>query len=275
MYQILSKRRLAENVTEYVIHAPMVPPHAAPGQFVIVRIGENGERVPFTIVDTDRDKGTVTLLVQEVGYTTKKMALIPAGGALQDVVGPLGSATRLEGKKICLVAGGIGAAVVYPQAKALFAQGRAADVIVGARNTGLLMYADELSKVCRGLFIITDDGSSGRKGFVTDVLTEKLNDGAGYDEVFAVGPMPMMRAVCRVTENKVKTVVSMNCIMVDGTGMCGGCRLTVGGGTVYACVDGPEFDGHAVDWDAAIARLSLYKEQERAHLCRLTGEVRE
>lgn len=273
MYRILKKNKLAENVTEYVIDAPDVARHAHPGQFIILRVDENGERVPFTICDYDAQAGTVTILVQEVGYSTLKLAQVPQGDCIADFVGPLGNPTDLsEYKNILLIGGGIGAAVIYPQAKALHKKGQASDVIVGARNVSLLMYVDEFRAAAKNLHLITDDGSSGVKGFVTDEL-RRLAAEKTYDCVFAVGPMPMMRAVCNVTrELGIKTVVSMNSIMVDGTGMCGGCRLTCGGVTKYACVDGPEFDGHSIDWDEAINRSKTYKAQEAAHRCRLTGE---
>ena len=275
MNKIVKKTRLAENVTEYVIEAPEVAKHAHPGQFVILRVDEEGERVPFTICDYDAAAGTVTVLVQEVGYTTLKLATVPEGGYLADFVGPLGNPTDLsEYKNILLVGGGIGSAVIYPQAKALHAKGQASDVIVGARNVSLLMYEKEFKAAARNLYLITDDGSSGKKGFVTDEL-KRLAATNTYDCVFAVGPMPMMRAVCNLTkELGIKTVVSMNSVMVDGTGMCGCCRLTCGGVTKYACVDGPEFDGHLIDWDEAINRGKTYREQEAAHKCRLTGQIK-
>ncbi|MDR0425993.1 MAG: sulfide/dihydroorotate dehydrogenase-like FAD/NAD-binding protein [Clostridiales bacterium] len=280
MNRIVKKRVLAPNVNEYVIDAPLVVKNARPGQFVILRVDEEGERIPFTICDMDKAAGTVTLLVQEVGYSTAKLAKLVVGDGVADFVGPLGKPTDLSAhKNIVLVGGGIGTAVIYPQAKALFEAGRPAAVILGARNRELLMYTDEFKRAAKSLYIATDDGSAGQKGFVTDLLKELLEADRqraknGIDCVMAVGPMPMMRAVANLTkEYGVHTVVSMNPIMVDGTGMCGGCRLSVGGKTVYACVDGPEFDAHEVDWADAIARLSLYKETEQAHRCRLTDET--
>ncbi len=275
MNKIIKKTRLAENVTEYVVSAPDVARHAHPGQFIILRVDEDGERVPFTICDYDAIAGTVTILVQEVGYSTIKLSQIPEGGFIADFVGPLGNPTDLsEFKNILLIGGGIGAAVIYPQAKALRAKGMPSDVIVGARTASLLMYEKEFKAAAENLYLITDDGTSGVKGFVTDEL-KRLAAVNNYDCVFAVGPMPMMRAVCALTaELNIKTVVSMNSIMVDGTGMCGGCRLTCGGKTKYACVDGPEFDGHLIDWDEAINRSKVYREQEKEHRCRLTGEVK-
>ncbi len=273
MNKILKKRTLAPKVNEYVIDAPLVAKHARPGQFIILRVDEEGERIPFTICDMDKEKGTVTILVQEVGYSTAKLASVPEGGYISDFVGPLGKATDIsEYKNIVLVGGGIGSAVIYPQAKYLASIGNKAEVIVGAREKNLIMYEDEFRQSAKELFITTDDGSYGEKGFVTDILKRGLDEGK-YDCVMAVGPMPMMRAVSLLTKQYgVKTVVSMNPIMVDGTGMCGGCRLTVAGKTKYACVDGPEFDGHEIDWETAMSRLRAYKEQEKEHICRLTGE---
>ncbi len=273
MNKILAKRRLAPNVTEYIVDAPRVAKHANAGQFIILRVDKDGERVPFTICDFDREKGTVTILVQEVGYSTIKLNSLNVGDYICDFAGPLGNPTDLsEYKNIVLVGGGIGTAVIYPQAKNLKKQGKPADVIVGARNKELIMYEKEFRESARELFLTTDDGSYIRKGFVTDVLKE-LIPVKKYDCVFAVGPMPMMRAVSELTrEMNIPTIISMNSIMVDGTGMCGGCRITVGGETKYACVHGPEFDGHAVDWAEAINRSKVFKKQEQEHLCRLTGE---
>ena len=272
-FEIVSKRQLAGNVHEYEIYAPLAVRHCLAGQFIILRTDEDGERVPFTICDYSREKGTVKILVQEVGYTTLKLAQMQVGDALADFVGPLGNATDLsEYKNICLVGGGIGTAVIYPQAKQLFKEGKAVDVIIGARNKSLLMYTDEFAKTCDNLYLVTDDGSNGNKGFVTDMLKKLVEDGKKYDCVFAVGPLPMMRAVCNLTRDmNIKTVVSMNSLMVDGTGMCGCCRLTVDGEIKYACIDGPEFDGHSVDFDEAIARGRTYREQEQAHICNLRG----
>lgn len=273
MNKIIKKRKLASNVCEYVIDAPRVAKKSKPGMFIILRVDEDGERIPFTICDYDANAGTVTILVQEVGYSTAKLAKIEEGGYINDFVGPLGKPTDLsEFSRICLVGGGIGTAVIYPQAKYLNQIGKPADVIVGARNKSLIMYENEFNASAKELFLTTDDGSYIRKGFVTDVLKENLDKGL-YDCVMAVGPMPMMRAVCNLTkEYGVKTVVSMNPVMVDGTGMCGGCRIKVGGQIKYACVDGPEFDGHEVDWAEAMNRLGAYKEKEKETLCRLTGE---
>ena len=270
-YTIISKKTLAERVNEYVIYAPAVAKHCLAGQFIILRVDEDGERVPFTICDYSREQGTVSILVQEVGYTTMRLAMLNEGDRLCDFVGPLGNPTDLSAyKRILLVGGGIGTAVIFPQAKQLFAEGKPADVVVGARNVSLVMYEEQFKKNCAAFYLITDDGSSGKKGFVTDVARELFEKGERYDAVFAVGPLGMMRVVCKLTaEYGIPTIVSMNSLMVDGTGMCGCCRLTVGGEVKYACIDGPEFDGHKVDFDEAISRSRMYKEIEDEHTCRL------
>ncbi len=274
MYKIIEKRQLAENVNEYVIESPEISRHCLAGQFVILRVDENGERVPFTICDYSRENKTISILVQTLGFTTAKLAKTNAGDCLQDLVGPLGNATDLSNaKKVLLVGGGIGTAVIHPQAKQLYGAEKQVDAIIGARNVELVMYADEMKKTTDNLYVMTDDGSSGNKGFVTDKIKELVESGNKYDVVFAVGPLPMMRAVCNLTkEFGIHTIVSMNSLMVDGTGMCGGCRVTVGGERKYACVDGPEFDGHLVDFDEAMARSKFYREDEQKHLCRLKGE---
>lgn len=276
MYEILSKKQFSEKVNEYVIFAPDVAHRALAGQFVILRVNEDGERVPFTVCDYDREKGTITILVQTVGYSTMMLERLNEGDSLQDFVGPLGKPTDLsEYHDILLVGGGIGSAVVYPQAKQLWRENKTADVIVGARNESLIIYENDFKKFAKNLFVMTDDGSRGEKGFVTDKIKSLLDGGKSYDCIFAVGPLPMMKAVCALTKNYgVKTIVSMNTVMVDGTGMCGSCRLTVDGKVKYACVDGPEFDGHLVDFDEAINRAKFYKEQEKDHVCRLLGEVK-
>lgn len=273
MNKLIKIRKLAPNVKEYVIDAPLVAKHCKPGQFIILRVNEEGERVPFTIADYDREMGTVTILVQEVGYTTMLLSTLKEGDYISDFAGPLGNATDLESfQKVALIGGGIGTAVIYPQAKHLASIGKPADVIVGARTKELIMYEEEFRASADKLHIVTDDGSYGEQGFVTTKLKELLDSGVRFDAVFAVGPMPMMRAVANLTrEYGVHTIVSMNSVMVDGTGMCGGCRLTVGGETKYACVDGPEFDGHLVDFDEAMDRLGYYKEIETEHKCRLRG----
>lgn len=275
-YEIISKKQFSEKVNEYVVYAPYVAHRARAGQFIILRATEDGERVPFTVCDYDREKGTITILVQTVGYSTMILEKLSVGDTICDFVGPLGKPTDLSGfDKILLVGGGIGSAVIYPQAKQLMLENKAADVIVGARNESLVIYENDFKKFSNEFFVMTDDGSAGEKGFVTDKIKNLLDEGRKYDCIFAVGPLPMMKAVCALTKNYgVKTIVSMNTIMVDGTGMCGSCRLTVDGKVKYACVDGPEFDGHLVDFDEAINRSKFYKEQEKEHVCRLTGEIR-
>lgn len=275
-YEIISKKQFSEKVNEYVVYAPDVAHRVRAGQFIILRATEDGERVPFTVCDYDREKGTITILVQTVGYSTMILEKLSVGDTICDFVGPLGKPTDLSGfDKILLVGGGIGSAVIYPQAKQLMLENKAADVIVGARNESLVIYENDFKKFSNEFFVMTDDGSAGEKGFVTDKIKNILDEGRKYDCIFAVGPLPMMKAVCALTKNYgVKTIVSMNTIMVDGTGMCGSCRLTVDGKVKYACVDGPEFDGHLVDFDEAINRSKFYKEQEKEHVCRLTGEIR-
>lgn len=281
MFPIVKKRVLNETVTLMEIEAPLVARKALPGQFIIFRIDEEGERIPLTIAGYDREKGTVTIIFQKVGYTTMKLDTLNEGDALLDFVGPLGEPSHAEGvKRAAVIGGGLGVAIAYPQAKALHEAGCEVDLIVGFRNEHLIILKDELAAACTDLTIMTDDGSNGNKGFVTQALQAKLDAGKVYDEVIAIGPLPMMKAVCDLTKPKdIKTIVSMNPIMIDGTGMCGGCRVTVGGVTKFACVDGPDFDGHQVDWAEAISRSRMFRpEEQRAmeklHKCRLTGGVR-
>ena len=281
MFPIVKKRVLNETVTLMGIEAPLVARKALPGQFIIFRIDEEGERIPLTIAGYDREKGTVTIIFQKVGYTTMKLDTLNEGDALLDFVGPLGEPSHTEGvKRAAVIGGGLGVAIAYPQAKALHEAGCEVDLIVGFRNEHLIILKDELAAACTDLTIMTDDGSNGNKGFVTQALQAKLDAGKAYDEVIAIGPLPMMKAVCDLTKPKdIKTIVSMNPIMIDGTGMCGGCRVTVGGVTKFACVDGPDFDGHQVDWAEAISRSRMFRpEEQRAmeklHKCRLTGGVR-
>ena len=277
MYSITEKTVLNENVIRMTVHAPLVARKALPGQFIIFRIDENGERIPLTIAGYDRAAGTVTIIFQKVGYTTEKLALLNAGDSLLDFVGPLGEPSRTEGiKKAAVIGGGLGVAIAWPQAKALKEARADVDLIVGFRNTDLIILENELHEACSELTVMTDDGSNGNRGFVTQALEQKLKAGVKYDEVIAIGPLPMMKAVSELTRPYgIKTVVSMNPIMIDGTGMCGGCRLTVGGETKFACVDGPDFDGHLVDFDEAIARSRMFREEERIsrekHACRLIG----
>ena len=283
MFPIVKKRVLNETVTLMEIQAPLVARKAQPGQFIIFRIDEEGERVPLTIADYDREKGTVTIIFQKVGYTTEKLDTLQEGDALLDFVGPLGEPSHTEGvRRAAVIGGGLGVAIAYPQAKALHQAGAQVDLIGGFKTHGIVILEEEMAQACTDLHltIMTDDGSNGHKGFVTQALAEKLQAGTQYDMVVAIGPMPMMKAVCDLTRPYgIKTIVSMNPIMIDGTGMCGGCRITVGGETKFACVDGLDFDGHQVDWDEAMARSRMYRAEEaqareKAHVCRLTGGVR-
>ncbi len=280
MYPIVKKRVLNETVTLMEISAPLVARKALPGQFIIFRIDEEGERVPLTIAGYDREKGTVTIIFQKVGYTTEKLDTLEEGDALMDFVGPLGEPSRTEGiTRAAVIGGGLGVAIAYPQAKALHDAGAEVDLIVGFRNEHLIILEEELRNACTNLIIMTDDGSNGHKGFVTQALQEQLDQNRAYDTVIAIGPLPMMKAVSEMTRPLgIKTIVSMNPIMIDGTGMCGGCRLTVGGETKFACVDGPDFDGHLVDFDEAMARGRMFRPEEaearKKHICRLTGEAR-
>ena len=277
MYQILEKRRLNETTTLMRVHAPRVAKKAGPGQFIILRIDENGERIPLTIAGYDRESGSVTIIFQKVGKTTIHLDELNAGDSLLDFVGPLGRVSEygdVKGKRVAVIGGGLGIAIAYPQAVALTELGAEVDMIVGFRNIGLAILMDELQNASKNLIVMTDDGSNGKKGFVTDALREQLEAGAKYEHVVAIGPMPMMRAVCEMTRPYgIHTIVSMNPIMIDGTGMCGGCRLTVGGETKFACVDGPEFDGHLVDFDEAMKRSRMYSAEEKLskekHICRM------
>lgn len=265
MYRIVKKRVLNPTVSLMEIEAPAVARKAEPGQFIILRVDEEGERIPLTIADFDREKGTVTIIYQVVGATTEKLNHKEEGESLQDFVGPLGRATETEGlKRVAVVGGGVGTAIAYPVAKKLHDVGCHVDLIVGFRNKDLVILEDEFKAASTNLIIGTDDGSYGKKALVTDLLKEQIEAGAKYDRVIAIGPVIMMKFVCQLTKQyDIPTVVSMNPIMIDGTGMCGGCRLSVGGETKFACVDGPEFDGHKVDFDEAMARGAMYKDFER------------
>ena len=275
MYKIIKKRFLneAKNTIEMVVEAPLVAKKCLAGQFIIFRIDELGERVPLTIADYDRENGTVTIMFQPVGASTKMLAALDEGDYILDFAGPLGKPTVTEGiKRVAVVGGGVGCAIAYPVAKALHNAGAEVDMIAGFRNKDIVILEDEMKNACKNLYITTDDGSYGEKGFTINKLKALIESGVQYDEVFAIGPAPMMKFVCAVTEPfGIKTIVSLNPIMIDGTGMCGGCRVTVGGKTKFACVDGPEFNGHEVDWDELIKRNSFYKEEEANHTCRLTG----
>lgn len=265
MYKIVSKRVLNPTVILMDIAAPFIARKAEPGQFIILRVDEEGERIPLTIADFDREKGTVTIIFQIVGKTTQALGNLEVGQSLQDFVGPLGVASHVEGlKKVAVIGGGVGSAIAYPIAKKLYGLGAEVDVIVGFRNKDLVILEEEFKKASSRLWVMTDDGSYGEKGLVTAALEKLIKAGNTYDEVIAIGPLMMMKFVCELTKQyQVKTMVSMNPIMIDGTGMCGGCRLTVGGKTKFACVDGPDFDGHEVDFDEAISRASMYKDFER------------
>ena len=268
MNLIVEKRELAPLAHLFVVEAPMVSRKARPGQFIILRIDEKGERIPLTIADSDPEKGSITLVVQEIGKTTIQLARMKEGEYILDVVGPLGKPTHLDrfGTVVCM-GGGFGIAAIHPVARALKELENEVISIIGARKRELLIMEEEMRRVSSRLLIATDDGSYGRHGFVTDVLKDLLEEGVHIDYCIAIGPVPMMRAVCKITEPlKIKTIVSLNPIMVDGTGMCGACRVTVGGKTRFACVDGPDFDGHEVDFDELIKRQRIYIEAERASL---------
>ncbi len=265
MYRIVKKQVLNPTVTLMEIDAPFVAKKARAGQFIILRVDENGERIPLTIAGYDREKGTVTIIFQIVGATTEKLNHKKEGEYIQDFVGPLGTATHTEGlKKVCIVGGGVGCAIAMPVAKKLHEQGCEVHSIVGFRNKDLIILEDEFKEYSDKLTVMTDDGSYGRQGLVTLPLQEALENGEQYDEVIAIGPLIMMKFVAETTRPfGIKTTVSMNSIMIDGTGMCGGCRLTVGGVTKFACVDGPDFDGHRVDFDEAMLRGRMYGDFER------------
>ena len=273
MYQIVKKRQLNQDVVLMEVKAPYVAAKAQAGQFIIFRVDEQGERVPLTVADYDREAGTVTIIFQTVGNSTKELAELGEGDYIQDFVGPLGIASHFDGvKKACVIGGGVGCAIAYPQAKALFNMGVDVDLVAGFRNKDIVILEEEMKAVCNRFVLCTDDGSYGKKGFVTQALQELLEEGNRYDVVVAIGPIPMMKFVCEVTKPyDIKTMVSLNPIMIDGTGMCGGCRVTVGGEIKFACVDGPDFDGHQVDFDELMRRNSFYREQERSKECRLIG----
>ena len=265
MYKIVKKQPLNPTVTRMEIEAPLIAKKAKPGQFVILRVDENGERIPLTVAGYDREKGTVTIIFQIVGATTEKLNHLNEGECLHDFVGPLGVPTHVDGlRKVCVIGGGVGCAIALPIAEELHAMGAEVTSIIGFRNQDLVILEDEF-KACSDHFtLMTDDGSYGEKGNVTAPLKTLLENGERFDEVIAIGPLIMMKFVCLTTkEYDQKTVVSMNPIMVDGTGMCGGCRLTVGGKTKFACVDGPDFDGHEVDFDEAMSRSRSYTSFER------------
>lgn len=265
MYKIIDKRKLNETVTLMVIEAPFVARKAKAGQFIILRTDEHGERMPLTIADFDREKGTVTIIFQVVGNTTMKLDALEKGDEILDFAGPLGNPTELDGvKRACVIGGGVGCAIAYPTAKALREMGADVDVITGFRNKEIVILEDEFRAVADNLYITTDDGSYGEKGLVTQKLRRLVEDGKDYDFVMAIGPIAMMKFVCLTTkELGIRTTVSLNPIMIDGTGMCGGCRVRVGGEVKFACVDGPDFDGHEVDFDELMNRNSAYRPQEQ------------
>ena len=278
MYQILEAKELTTNIFWMVVEAPRVAKNCQPGQFIIVRMDEDGERIPLTICDYNREKGTVTIVFQTVGAETTRMSALKAGDSFHDFVGPLGRASELveedkaelTKKKILFVAGGVGTAPVYPQVKWLHENGVDADVIVGAKNHDLLILEDEMKAVAGKLYVTTDDGSYGRKGMVTQTIQDLVDEGNKYDLCVAIGPMIMMKFVCKLTkELGIPTIVSLNPIMVDGTGMCGACRVTVGDQVKFACVDGPEFDGHLVNFDEAMKRQQIYKTAEGRAMLKL------
>ncbi len=266
MYKILTKKILNPTVTLMEVDAPMIAKKAEPGQFIILRVDAEGERIPLTIADFDREKGTITIIFQIVGATTEKLNHLEQGEYIHDFVGPLGVPSHTEGlKKVAVVGGGVGCAIAFPIAKKLHHLGAEVHSIVGFRNKDLVILEDEFRAASDIMKLMTDDGSYGEKGLVTNALEELIKAGNQYDEVIAIGPLVMMKFVCKLTkEYGIKTVVSMNPIMIDGTGMCGGCRLTVGGETKFACVDGPDFDGHLVDFDEAMERGTMYREFETA-----------
>ena len=282
MYKILSADKLASNIYRMVVKAPWVAKKCEPGQFLIVKDSEEGERIPLTICDYDREEGTVTLVFQPIGYSTIMMSKLQAGDSFTDVVGPLGRPSELvetdieelKKKNILFIAGGVGTAPVYPQVKWLHEHGVKADAIIGAKSKDFVILEDEFKEVCN-LYVTTDDGSYQRKGMVTQCLSDLVAEGKKYDVCVAIGPMIMMKFVCLLTKKlNIPTIVSMNPIMVDGTGMCGACRLTVGDEIKFACVDGPEFDGHLVDFDQAMKRQQMYKTEEgRAKLKAEEGDT--
>lgn len=277
MYEVVDASRYNPKVKRLTIKAPLIARHAQAGQFVMLRVNETGERIPLTIADSDYETGTVTIIFQEVGKTTVLLGQKQIGDTLTDVVGPLGTPSHLDGlRRACVIGGGLGCAIAYPQAKKLFSSGAEVDIIAGFRNKEFIFMEDEMRAMSKSLFVCTDDGSNGNPGLVTDVLKRYLEEGRAYDAVIAIGPLIMMKYVCLTTKPfGIPTMVSMNPIMVDGTGMCGCCRVTVDGQVRFACVDGPDFDGQLVDFDEAMRRNVVYKQREERdleeHICRLGG----
>ncbi|MEG0570678.1 MAG: sulfide/dihydroorotate dehydrogenase-like FAD/NAD-binding protein [Oscillospiraceae bacterium] len=277
MYKIINKRNLNSEVVLMEVEAEFIAQKAQAGQFIIFRVDEQGERVPLTIADYDRKRGTITIIFQTIGASTKKLSQIKINDYILDFVGPLGKASKIEGaKRVAVIGGGVGCAIAYPQAKMLHSIGVEVDIIAGFRTKDIVILEEEMKKVCTNLIITTDDGSYGQKGFVTGALKDLIDGGRDYDTVIAIGPVPMMKFVCEVTRPyNIKTIVSLNPIMIDGTGMCGGCRVSVGGEQKFACIDGPDFDGHLVDFDELIKKNSFYKQEEKRDAnCRLLrGDV--
>lgn len=275
MAKILEKKELAPRTHYLRIHVPLIATHALPGQFVILRLHEKGERIPLTIADSDPSEGSITLIVQEIGGTTKQIALLRTGDDIRDVLGPLGTPSEIENfGTVVLLGGGFGIAAIHPIAKALRKAGNTVISIVGARTKHLLIMEEEMRAVSHEFVVMTDDGSYGRKGLVVEPLREMIEEGRAIHRVVAIGPLPMMRAVGELTRpHGISTVVSLNPVMVDGTGMCGGCRVTVGEHTKFACVDGPEFDAHLVNFDELAARSRMYREFEELHVCRIEEKL--
>ncbi len=277
MYKILKKEQLAKDITRMVIEAPLIAKKANSGQFVVIRTCDVGERFPLTISDFNRENGTITIVFAEIGKSTKQLGLLNEGEDILDLAGPLGLASHFDSsiKKAAVIGGGLGCAIAFPQAKLLHSMGISVDIIAGFKSKEFIILQDEMENNCENLYISTDDGTYGEKGFVTDVLKNQINNGVKYDLVVAIGPILMMKFVSALTkEHNIKTLVSMNPVMIDGTGMCGGCRLTVGGETKFACIDGPDFDGHLVDFEGAIKRLAMYDGlKEREEDCNLLKEV--
>ncbi|HJA34890.1 MAG TPA: sulfide/dihydroorotate dehydrogenase-like FAD/NAD-binding protein [Firmicutes bacterium] len=279
MYKILRREDLSSNVVLMDVEAPMVAKKCLPGQFIILRVNEMGERIPLTIAGYDREKGVITIIFQTVGATTMELAELKEGEYIADFVGPLGNPSETEefkGKKVAVIGGGLGCAIAWPQAKAIHEAGGTVHMIAGFRSKDIVMLENEMRACSDKFFVMTDDGTYGEQGLVTNKLEELINAGENYDAVIAIGPLVMMKFVCLLTKkHDIRTIVSMNPIMIDGTGMCGGCRLTVDGETKFACVDGPDFDGHKVDFDETIRRSRMYFDQEKEarehHACRMEG----
>lgn len=279
MHKVVYKRQLSHDMFWMELEAPYVAAKARPGQFIIFRVDEYGERVPLTMAGSNKEKGTVTIIFQAVGRSTSLLSQVEEGESIADITGPLGRPTEMEGlKRVCVVGGGTGNALAYPVAKGLHDAGVIVDMVSGFKTEELIVLEDEFKAAVDNFYLMTDDGTKGDKGFTTDKLKALIDSGVQYDEVITVGPPVMMKFVCKVTEPYgIKTIASLTALMIDGTGMCGGCRVSVGGETKYACVDGPEFDGQLVDWDTLIARNAYYmaeEQEERDHVCRLTGGVR-